>query len=322
MSLFSLNFDWLHPDTWGQAIWDAFKNAIQNILSFLDQYVFQPIVKALKDFFQWAWTQIQSIFNAVVQAIMNFVYSWIVNPILSFFQMIFNRIVEKLKGVIYITIVTPLLISEAKDFLHEPTLEKGAKMLIKPFLGYFITEIIYNILYPHTRPVTITPRLPPSTPTLPSLGEVSSLMNELVSVSDVVSTELIGPLEIAPSDIVSVSDSVIAQILAPLEFAQYDTINVSDSVVSSLETPIGISDTITVSDSVTATIMLASYAGVSVLGGAKNMSDYAGVSVLGGVNNMSDYVGVVVVQGSLITEIDIVLSDSVGVDDSCVSEII
>ena len=251
MSLFSINFDWLHPDQWGQALWDAFKKAIESILSFLNQYVFQPIVQALKDFFQWAWTQIQSIFNAVVQAIMNFVYSWIVNPILGFFQMILNRIVAKLKGVIYITIVTPLMIREAKSFIEAPSMRKLGFLIAKPFIGYLASELIYGFLFPQVHPVTITPRLPPTTPTLPPLGEVSSLMNDLVSVSDVVSTELLGPLEIAPSDIVSVSDSVVTELLAPYETSIYDTVSVSDTAVSEiLELLSSISDTVNVSDSV------------------------------------------------------------------------
>lgn len=251
MSLFSINFDWLHPDQWGQALWDAFKKAIESILSFLNQYVFQPIVQALKDFFQWAWTQIQNIFNAVVQAIMNFVYSWIVNPILGFFQMILNRIVAKLKGVIYITIVTPLMIREAKSFIEAPSMRKLGFLIAKPFIGYLASELIYGFLFPQVHPVTITPRLPPTTPTLPPLGEVSSLMNDLVSVSDVVSTELIEHLETAPSDTVSVSDSVVTELLAPYETSIYDTVNVSDTAVSEiLELLSSISDTVNVSDSV------------------------------------------------------------------------
>ena len=251
MGLFSVEFKWLDPAMWGQALWEGFKKAIESILSFLDQYVFKPIVQGIKDFFDWAWKQIQGIFNTVVQAIMNFVYSWIVNPILGFFQMVLNRIVAKLKGVIYITIVTPLMIREAKSFIEAPSMRKLGFLIAKPFIGYLASELIYGFLFPQVHPVTITPRLPPSTPTLPSLGEVSSLMNELVSVSDVVSTELLGPLETAPSDIVSVSDSVVTELLAPYETSIYDMISVSDSVVSEiLELLSSISDTVSVSDSV------------------------------------------------------------------------
>jgi len=247
---FKIEFTWANPKDWGDKLWEAFETAVKKILEALDQYVFKPIIGAIHDFFEWAWKQIQDIFNTIVQAIMNFIYSWVINPILSFFQMILNKVVAKLKGVIYITIVTPLLISEAKDFLHEPTLEKGAKMLMKPFLGYFITEIIYNVLYPQTRPVTIRPQLPPIMPKLPGLKELSTFKSDLVSVSDTITTEFIQCQALTMSDAINVLDAEVSNIIEWTKTNISDEVNVSDTVIveTITEGEISVSDSISVSD--------------------------------------------------------------------------
>ncbi|MBS7613613.1 hypothetical protein KEJ48_05155 [Candidatus Bathyarchaeota archaeon] len=261
MSFFTFDWRWINPFEWGNAIRDALIGSIQNIIANLHQYVITPLMNAIMDFTRWFWDNLVTLFNSLFSALINFIYTWIVNPIIGLFQTALNRLRDKMRGILYITITMPLLIKEAKS-LHEAEslydmFRKGLFFIFKPVIGYFTTEILYAVISGYLQPVYIPPVTPPTPPSLPKIGEININVTDYVSVTDstsitlttypsifdtvaindIVTVELIiGERVIEVADEVSINDSVTVELISPPEILIdiYDDVVINDEITVEL----------------------------------------------------------------------------------------
>jgi len=245
------------------------------------------ILDALKTLGKWIWDGLVAIGNAIFSALTWFFKTVFVDPITSLFNWILNRIREKLKGIIFIVITVPSMIREIRELMHKPSWKGIAKLFIKPFIGYAVSELAYAMISPFLFPVSIQPPtiptlspLPPA-PTPPPvyvdtlrIDEITKFetyprvkLYDTITLSEFFRLELYKRLVV--SDAIPLSDLVYVELygrsgfvdvigigeLLTLElysrFTPRDVLTISDTLAVTYPTLMSISETITISDSLT-----------------------------------------------------------------------
>jgi hypothetical protein len=169
---------------------------------------------------EWIWNGLCAIGNAIVNALKTMFQTIFVNPFTALFNAILNKIREKIKGIIFIVITVPWMIREIRSLMKKPSVRGFLKLAVKPFIGYFASELIYAFISSFMKPVFVTPYQVPYVQPFPQAPPPPLEMVDYAIIDDYLTTEL--------TDVVGILDRI--SIDEEISIETYETYAMSDSV--------------------------------------------------------------------------------------------
>jgi hypothetical protein len=222
----------------------AIGETLSRILSNAFNWIIKPIIDGVSMIIAWIFEQIGNLLNGAYQAIVNLVYTVIINPIKALLANALNRIYEKLEGVIFIAITVPAMIMEAKNLMHNPSGKGFLLFMLKPIIGAISASLISGMIKPTLTPITIEPSTPPTVYLIPPPKELSVTPYETVTVEDYLTLEVQPPMSFR--DILRIEDYLTLEALPPMSFL--DQIITQDTLTLTIFPPFALTDSITIND--------------------------------------------------------------------------
>lgn len=222
-------------------------DVLNRFISGISGLIISPILSAITLGIELLWRTFSTIISGVYQAILNFIYGFIINPLKLLVQNVLNKLYSKLEGVIYIAITVPLMISQAKSLMEKPSFKGAILFAIKPFIGLIVSKIIAEVVKPYLAPVSIAPSVPPSVELMPKPKELNMSGYEYLTIDDVLTIEIKPPLRFIDS--ISIIDRIAVEALPPMSLLEHIIVN--DYLTLSVYPPLSIVDSISIEDYLT-----------------------------------------------------------------------